>query len=180
MTSNSPDEKQADAEEEHRQFVDTMFSCYGIEKHPGYFPITIRPLLSAGGLGHATIYLCDDLDPKRLPYVIWHESSHYLHRIVNPALFAIPEEKREFFLAVAACEMIAELAALLYLKSYADLAPATLIAHSIGNGMNDALEDREIDALIKIARTSDQILEELVSLDGAAVVKRVCSYSGSG
>ncbi|MBI4152391.1 hypothetical protein HY495_01660 [Candidatus Woesearchaeota archaeon] len=178
MTGNTSAEKQADAEEEHRQFVDTMFSGYGIAEHPGYFPTTIRPLLGDGALGDAMIYLSDDLDPKRLLYVLWHESSHYLHRIVNPTLFAISEAKREFCPEVVAEEMIAELGALLYLKARTDLAPETLIAHSIGDGMNAALEDEEIQALIKIARTSDQILEELVSLDGAAVVKKVCSYSG--
>ena len=38
------------AEEEHKKFVDAMYPNFGLEKHPGYCDIIVRPLLAAGAI----------------------------------------------------------------------------------------------------------------------------------
>ena len=146
------------AEEEHRKFVDFMHPYFGLREHPGYLPITVRPLFVIGMLKNnpLRILLDEDCNEKGLSYTIWHESSHFLHYEINPEIVSYSDEK-----SVRLAEIVSEFGALIYLDSINKLGSETFEEWDINAKMNLNMTNKDILAVMNSSMFDKKLLQRL-------------------
>ena len=104
------------AENIHKDFVDSMYNKFGLNYHPGYCLINIKPIISNGGFYYGDngdpdiIVLNDVLLKSEVKSVTCHESSHFLHPFARQIRSNIKARNRVLG------DIIAELGCLIYLK----------------------------------------------------------------
>ena len=156
--STNLSEKQKIAEKEHKEFVDLMHPYFGLREHPGYLPLTVRPLFAAGMLKNnpLRILLNEDCNGKRLSYTIWHESSHFLHYKINPERVFYSDEK-----GTRLGEIVAEFGALIYLDSINKLGSETFEEWDINAKMNLNMTNKDILAVMNSSMFDKKLLQRL-------------------
>ncbi|MEK6760833.1 MAG: hypothetical protein AABX93_02830 [Nanoarchaeota archaeon] len=108
----------AACENEHRRFVDFMYSRYGLDEHPGYCEVRMREMFPSGTYEHNPLLINLSEDgfttiPSHL-FTTAHESSHFLHDKINSKRFEktmADKNYAEYFVD----EVIANLGAFIYL-----------------------------------------------------------------
>lgn len=169
--------KQEIAELEHERFVDLMHPYFGLDRHPGYFEIKVRPLLVSGIWGRSVICLSDSTDVEDLCYSTWHESAHLLHFRKNPYVADEVIKSKRFGKKIILAEMVAELGSLIFLDITEGLNSKAIKKYSIEPEMNSALDPLDIDVMIRIAKQDKGLLEKLVkSCNPNRAVRLVRSY----
>jgi len=65
----------------HKEFVDDMFPLFGIDNHPGYASVEIRPMFSNGKASYCPdrIFINDTLGFNEVEITTYEESAHILH-----------------------------------------------------------------------------------------------------
>ena len=105
----------------HRDFIDKMYPLFGLDKHPEYCVIEIKPLISLGGIIYGKLDRPDRIIMND-SYLHWqevrntscHESAHILHPFARREYERTKRRsnKRNCFLG----EIVAHLGSLVYLE----------------------------------------------------------------
>ena len=166
---------QKNAEKEHKKFVDFMFPLYGLKEHPGYCKVNVRPLLIDGAFNSPrTIHISDSHgSSEEAKYTMWHESSHFLHHLVNPSIFEETGRAEEYTPFTRLAEVAADFGALVYLDSVEKLNPEVFDNYQINSECNWGLEKADILAVMNAAMFDKGLLEKIVKAENFDAAKKV-------
>lgn len=139
---------------EHKNFVDLMFPRFGLENHPGYCPIQVRPLFRRGCFHPGKIYILDKLEQELIAPVTWHESGHYLHSLVR-------EEKAVKKSNIRYLEFIADLSLLTYLELSEGLNTHSLNKYNIPQAWSHI--NRDLNKALNIVSDKKELLKILAT-----------------